>query len=126
MKLENQVVSLELAHRLKKLGVEQQSYFKWVGEGVWDQGTINEYQTPRTPAESTWLAAFTVAELGEMLPVELKSGSPYYLECWKNYPGWTVQYKNMTHILCGKAGNTEAEARGLMLAYLIENHLITV
>ena len=37
MKLENQVVSLEIAKSLKELGVKQESLFYWVsrGNGVW-------------------------------------------------------------------------------------------
>src|SRR5690348_16233353 len=70
MTIENQVCSLELAKRLKELSVKQESIFMWF--------------THPKPADLTWgrdctvstlssisehhISAFTVAELGEMLP----------------------------------------------------------
>ena len=64
--LEKQCVSLELAKRLKELGVEQTSYFAW-----WER----RYKTPlltdkalRETPNYHRIAAFTVAELEEMLP----------------------------------------------------------
>ena len=70
MTLEQQVCSLELAKRLKELGVQQESYFNWILNAndnwlVWDDTMRSDYETGR---EKDAISAFTVAELGEMLP----------------------------------------------------------
>jgi hypothetical protein len=67
MELSKQVVSLELSKGLKELEVKQESYFKWVGDQLWDETQQSDYESPSTSPRSTWIAAFTVAELGNLL-----------------------------------------------------------
>lgn len=126
MKLSNQVVSLGLAKRLKELGVKQDdSHFVWDCDSVEDGPQLSARENLYGIYD--FCAAFTVAELGEMLPISLTEKSThYYLECWKTELMWTAHYKSIGHILAQSAHPTEAEARGLMLAYLIENKLMMV
>lgn len=111
MKLNEQIVSLELAKRLKELGVEQESLFMWN-----QQGDL-EYTDPKTwVGYTTDTSAFTVAELGEMLPMiyfpvpDKGNGCLSWL--------WVDGKGNKTW------ENTEADARAKMLIYLLENKLI--
>lgn len=60
MKLKDQVCSLELAKRLKELGVPQGSLFYWTYCEAW----FITYRHPEN--ESNPLSAFTVSELGEL------------------------------------------------------------
>lgn len=153
MNLEQQVVSLDLAKRLKELGVKQESVCYWAERYQLDDigrkvvgvrfstnpdfsGTTYSYFH-----EQDICAAFTVAELGEMLPwlVE-KNGEMYWSELIKNGPKslgaktWEVFYKTCedetgdVEILRDftASADTEADARAKMLIYLIENKLITV
>jgi hypothetical protein len=146
MPLEKQVVSLDLAKRLKELGVKQESYFTWFAyEG--DKG-VKFTQIMRTNEEflSSMVvcpiaSAFTVAELGEMLPevviIRRKRHRPK--ELWfLNFHhftkdgGWDKQYWAVTYerenteldvveYLGGDDGileaDTEADARAKMLIY---------
>jgi hypothetical protein len=60
--LEKQVVSLDLAKRLKELGVKQESVWYWFRDRlILGRGEGGNMQT--------FTSAFTVAELGEMLPI---------------------------------------------------------
>lgn len=118
MKLEHQVCSLELAQKLKTLGVPQESHFKWsehtAPETLW---CINALRDLDSPAHYSVYAAFTVAELGEMLPQDyasLKASEQ------KWYCG-TRDNIGSTH-----GARTEADARASMLVYLLENKLITL
>jgi len=86
MKLENQVTSLELSKKLKELGVKQESLFYW--ESYYLPITTSRHNTlisskdigAKEPVERRGFlvsklirySAFTVAELGEMLPASLK------------------------------------------------------
>jgi hypothetical protein len=71
MKLEEQVVSLELARRLKELGVKQESAFYWYdGEMLFSRSPLGQAHTYN---ETITFSAFTVAELGEILPSERSS-----------------------------------------------------
>lgn len=132
MKLEQQVVSLDLAKKLKELRVKQESYFVWytnAGTGhllyLGDDGM--------RPMEAKTYSAFTVAELGEMLPREVEfEGQFYYWESGKNDDlsnRWFYKYET-AHIrlpverLCMGVEETEADARAKMLIYLLENNLI--
>lgn len=112
MKLEQQVCSLKLAKQLKKLGVKQESYFGWylTYKKIWRIGDMAEVMnhakmvgiTPAPQWEWDYYSAFTVAELGELLPE------------------WFCQLNNNDI----REKNTEANARAKMLIYLIENKII--
>ena len=66
MPIEHQVCSHELATRLAALGVRQESVFWWVDRTV----TYTAGRASHTPRQGG-IAAFTAAELGEMLPDEI-------------------------------------------------------
>lgn len=120
MKLEQQVVSLELAKRLKELGTKQESL--WYYDGNHNLVMFGNYVTDE------YIAAFTVAELGEMLPVEVRNN---FLVCEKDTDGkdvdWTVRYHPYDvdeFRMPSQVAETEAGARAKMLIYLLENNLI--
>ena len=72
MKLEQQVCSLELAQKLKELGVKQESLFYWTYSNMFGNITFYLQYFPEIEGGYDGLendvSAFTVAELGEMLP----------------------------------------------------------
>lgn len=127
MQLENQVCSLELAKELKKLGVKQESQF------YWNRGQsylICEDSRLRVPED---VSAFTVAELGEVLPevTAIQNGELGRLEItYRTYSEdgnreWDVCYM-ANNDFRSEFANTEADARAKMLIYLLENKLITL
>jgi len=108
MKLEQQVCNLELAKRLKKLGVKQESLW------IWAYGKICWYKEN----EPNSYSAFTVAELGEML----KCRGIYFNQCINpRAKSWVIIDKEKATIL---SDIDEADARAKMLIHLIENKLI--
>lgn len=120
MPLENQVASLELSKKLKELGVKQKSLFWWgrvSGDG-WALYHLNKLQSDN-------VSAFTVAELGEMLP------KGYWDEVSVN-GGFEIGYGQGRPMGDQKIDRyfvveqNEAEARAKMLIYLLENNLITL
>ena len=74
MKLENQVVSLELSKKLKELGVRQESLWWW--EKNKSHPMTDGYVVIVSLKDCS--SAFTVAELGEMLPFGVDSGKTDY------------------------------------------------
>lgn len=137
MKLEDQVVSLELAKKLKELGVKQESVFYWIDEcknGDWEIAFEDEWDT----VSGEWgdgsvlkdhphFSAYTVAELGEILPLYLIL--PYTLGRDKQYNLKIEKYANGWNVSYGRWGeprntDTEANARAKMVIYLKENKLI--
>lgn len=131
----------------KELGVKQESLFVWYDGkkpyiadremiGCSRCGAIlNGIKPPRTIAE---YAAFTVAELGEMLPPLLKlDGNFWYLVDEKLDENWTLSFQmrdyHKTNEVVWKfldgattLEKTEADARAKMLIYLIENNIIFI
>ena len=114
MKLEEQVCSLELAKKLKELGVKQESLFYWFNN--W-----NGYAEGHPSKKENWILldrykntgypAFTVAELDEIL--------------YKAIIGFVATADGIETIdrnceIKGKPPDTRAK----MLIYLIENGLI--
>ena len=118
MKLQAQVSSLEPSLRLRNLGIKQKSLFNLyqMVNGNWRirLGKLdNEIHT------NTCISAFTVAELGEILPYTAMGA---YLMCFKGKEDWSCSYG--VEKTC--RASTEADARAQMLIYLIENKLVTV
>lgn len=131
MKLENQVVSLELAKKLKELGVPQESLFYWYDfkDGKTSLETKearrNDCAWCNTYCMSDVSSAYTSAELGEMLPDNFhtfRKGDQKY---------WCGLDTRLFNIFENAWWNheeehTEADARAKMLIYLIEHNLITL
>ena len=119
MKLEEQVCSLKLAKKLEKLGVKQDSIFThckdWYGDHIiFGAEALNWKER---------VSAFTVAELGEMLPtlgiVWCKSSDGNGKDFWwgkTNYPSLEKQIEADDF--------TEADARAKMLIHLIEKGIV--
>lgn len=134
MKLENQVVSLELSKKLKELGVPQKSLFWWgdtIGEPRW-QILIPEKMPRGVAYENARMAAkysaHTVAEIGELFPVKVEDVYREIVTSHQGTGGWICAVKN---IVSGKytereEADTEANARAKMLIYLIENKLTSL
>jgi hypothetical protein len=115
MKLEQQVCGLELAKRLKELGVEQTSMAWWLGSKdnpIYFVG----YEEPSEHVAWNKYAAFTVAELGEMLPSDKYTSR-------KVYDQWECAFRSIDGDSFEQYADTEADARAKMLIYLIENKL---
>jgi len=138
MKLEDQVCSLELAKRLKELGVKQESVFTWYQS---TRAIIKENKT--LGEEKFWTvwwnrnytrdqySAFTVAELGEMLPevaeIGLVKGQLRMVLVMGKCFGYRIDYRNE------KVGRpifaidaNEANARAKMVIHLIEKKIVNV
>ena len=153
MELEKQVCSLELAQKLKELGVVQESYFQWylINDADGEYPTVLKRSTKRNRATcADYCPAYTVAELGEMLPKQMdnhykvkqmypfQKGSQVHLTCYFNERSneCGVNYNGRMNLpndeldqeqyWYGELANTEADARAKMLIYLLENKLITV
>ena len=121
MKLKNQVVSLELAKKLKELNFPQESLWYWVlvyGQvyGQWELTSDNLLTWLRTNESKPikYYSAYTVAELLEDMPSHIKKGDwgltiqktpdvGYMVsyqngfgECWK---GWDFCYLSLANSL---------------------------
>jgi len=131
MKPEKQVCSLELAKKLKELGVKQNSLFYWVE----NFGRLKSPQLVNkddlfslkmllegTAGEGQCYSAFTVAELGAMLPAQTI--------CRKDYINTTKHWMYHIEIADIKTdiifAENEADVRAKMLCYLIENNLLKI
>lgn len=126
MKLEQQVTSLGLSKRLKERGVPQEAIWQWVKLSMgdeperWDLVFVGNLAKP---TGDEMCATFTVAELGEIL---LRT------KAVRDELGYRLFVDYRGKIVCGWdscidfSADTEAEARGLMLEYLIKNNLLSV
>lgn len=135
MTLESQVVSLPLAKRLKELGVKQESIFFHRGVSnntrpepenwFYSWSILPSVQAMIENARTQIYAAFTVAELGDMLPKQR-----YWTSICLDTHRWRfaefdedgLAEDNRTSFVA----DTEADARAAMLIYLLENNLMTV
>lgn len=136
MNLEKQVCSLDLARKLKELGVKQESLFAYATYNDDDVPIVELIRLPGTYS-ATFHSAFTVAELGEMLPGLLECSSPKFVSegkrQWELFCGKDespfVAYFNAGLGPMGNHGfieyaDTEADARAAMMCYLLEQKLI--
>ena len=127
MKLENQLVSLELSKELKESGFKQQGLWWWClyGKG-W---LLDGYGYEESPYYKDKIVAPTVAELGEALPIGNVSNKYGYI--WNNEGDKVIGFKGFK---CRNINNfkehlqeeypqvfeadTEANARAKMWLYL--------
>ena len=136
MELEKQVTSLDLSKRLKELGVKQESLFWWA---EYRHGHLHpdwKWQVTDSLYEGDYdhyrnaVSAFTVAELGEMLPASRALSGNRWFEYWKYDDAWGIQLQTQVRdamqTLWSVLEPTEADARAKMLIYLLENKLITL
>lgn len=122
MEIEKQVTSLSLAKRMEELGFYQCSLWYWHGkddlnETFWEIGEKFE----GFPEVDYCYSAYTVAELGEMLPCEMRMFKKMYssegsIEYRLKYE-YDKNYKTIWD-------DNEADARAKMLIYIKENGLI--
>lgn len=142
MELKDQVCTLEQAKRLKELGVTEQSLWRWVfparKEMISTTYGVYHYEQAKdiiegnegTYFDHTDAPAYTVAELGEMLPDMLTTNLQYELVSIKEDDCWLIRYVRGNNMLDqhpnikGIGGETEAQARAAMLIYMLENSLI--
>ena len=138
MKPEEKVSSLELSKKLKELGVKQESSFYWI-ENKESKNVLLAFKTligfytgegsgfADSRIESCNIySAFTVSELGEILPMEIKRN--YYFETTRMaFANWLCgYYKDHKKYYYQVLGKTESDARANMLRFLIENNLIKI
>ncbi len=142
MTIENQVSNLELSRKLKELKVKQESVWYWMKmkrPDVWQLACKNmigfTFENGAGVAnhridEFEMVSAFTVAELGEMLPRNiLVKKVPHWLqfEIRDSQGGWSCQYRSIgSDTLKFFEDKTMADCGAKMLIHLIENKLIKV
>jgi hypothetical protein len=74
MNIEEQVCSLELSKKLKELGVKQESFYHWHYQVYthedfkWKLIDSSKFSYITYLSKENFISAFTVAELGELLP----------------------------------------------------------
>lgn len=128
MQLESQVCSLELSKRLKELGVKQESLWWWVKHKnppkeypSLNKWSLCGYESAKDIYEQ--YHAYTVAELGEMLPewCFTYKASKYHFQCGKYQPE-----QGEMEFYGAYSGKTEANTRAKMLIHLLENKLIKI
>lgn len=137
MNLTDQVCSLEYAKKLKELGIAQSSLFYWVKPKSWERHRdppeftieyihwFDELQEPLSLKDYETYSAFTVAELGELLPECI----PYEgdLMMWNNMNFQDQRYFGIEYTGSGLesfTAETEANVRAMMLIYLYEQGIV--
>lgn len=146
MKLEDQVVSLELAKKMKELGFPQHSSFYWQRSWHDKPYKFNPGGSWETADQDGRISAYTVAELGDLLPDYIPNLGNLFISFaktdhtnlekhekpWVNISFWYwsvpknykagQELKWETHHLV--QAESEADARAQMLIYLKENGLL--
>lgn len=130
MKLEQQVCSIEQAKRLKELGVNQESLFYyntyWIDKHNPEKPEIQYEPSGKKIISETFTnlqftSAFTVAELGEMLPWDIVIARNIDKQWHITFQAHGRTEKEM-HVVASQ--DLEADARAKMLIYLLESKLI--
>ncbi len=126
MKLKDQVCSLEFAKKLKELGVEQKSLYCW-SNAEWDERgresrrKVWGVREKAIPEPEYSISAFTVAELGELLPFS-QVNKQYCRSVRQKLGSYSCEYETLTKSEFFIA-DTEADARAKMLIWLLETGL---
>ena len=118
MKLEEQVCSLDLAKRLKELGIKQDTQFYWHHYNGKDYPSYGDPKVCLCKYDE--ISAFTVAELGEIIPKSLNFNIEF-----DNYGNWMIHFwiNDEDHAIPIN-NKSLANAMAEMLIYLLEEGLI--
>lgn len=125
MNLELQVTSLELSKKLRELAVSQKSYFHWYysvyteEDFKWRLMQHHRLDIKEKHNDDNVISAFTVAELGELLPdmfATCRNEDGEWMGAWDESK-WNILEKINSY------DKTEANCRAKILIYLIENDL---
>jgi hypothetical protein len=127
LKSENQVCSFELSQELEKLGVKQNSIFYWRKYSLCKNTDL--YYIPNKETDLLILSgkleynysAFTVAELGEILPVGVDITKVWDRPKLLVNKFWEIKFEGIDYIFEDK---NIVNAMAKMLIYLLENNLI--
>lgn len=152
LRYEDRFSSLELSKKLKQLGVRQDSEYQWSNYEFLDADNVGWLKFPapvvvcglpyncEPPGDLEWCAAYTSAELGQLLPPELNiNGKIHSLVIWSGtHPefshvrSWSINYKEI--VPRGKESIfglqtiwsylNEADTRARMLVSIIEGSLV--
>jgi len=134
--LERQITSTWLCVALKVLGVPQESLYFWCDfKPVQERLKLNERWQLFTGVEAVHykgneaqeiVSAFTVAELGILLPESIELGEEYRMYHNKSKDKREIGLVSMASqaLLHVELEEKEADARAKMLAYLLKNDLI--
>lgn len=142
MKLEDQLTNLEISQKLESLGVKQDSLYYWCRHRndknfyIYSKEYLEGEDVSRWKIEQE-ISAFTVSELGEMLPTRITNPKTRNMDFVRFHKGddskqdvrsgYTVEYHTtFDPPLCRITSDTEANARGKMLIYLLENKLYDI
>jgi hypothetical protein len=137
MKLSEQCCTLDQAKRLKELGVIQKSLF--YHHPNFDKPVFGEEWTTKSGTQYSRVmvcndkkgshSAYTVAELGVMLPDMIETDRQYELVTIKEDDCWLTRYVAGNDLKNAhpsyQAETSEAEARAAILIWLFENKIIT-
>ena len=125
--IEDQVVSVEVAKRLKEIGVEQESLFYWAS------GSLLFFEKVDWSNADNTYSAFTVAEMIEKLPAIIEDGKvEYWLRVEVVAVGggnttWLVEYASASNEILGYVVKTKlADAVGEMRLWLVKNGYVEV
>lgn len=125
MELEDQVASLDLCMKLKSLGMKQDSCFYWRKDG--DELFLGNNE--HVDAIALLCSAYTVAELGEILPDCLYATTasaedrPIFMNKIDGVYSVGILNPNKT-IYPRFIGKSEANARADLLIYLLEQSVV--
>lgn len=119
---EQQVTNLELSKKMKELGFPQKSMFYWDKDKKYLINSYNWADVDREDWEiikEKYCSAYTVAELGEMLPRKVLTSQLTFTK-GGGTKKWIVAYLGIWIV----ANDTLADGMAKMLIYLKENYLI--
>ena len=126
MELKDQLSGLESSKRLKELGVKQESLFYYWNRSYYSiepDILFNDYVPPDGSSDYRNCSAYTVAELGMLLPnyiegkfLTIRKCSDHWSIGYMMHEGWIAE---ISHVM-------EAEAMAQMLIYLLEQKLMEV
>lgn len=131
MQIKDQVCALEYSKRLDELGVKSESLFIWKeiaykksldGQVIETRIVLDHDGTPWVEFKDRWWRAYTVAELGELLP----KGGWHQESTSGGTRVWAVDPKFPHGDIAYTWDKSEANARAKMGIHLIENGLMEI